>query len=258
MTPREGFSLNFNTETDTAPLRLLAFDLDGTLTQHKSPLDAPVRALLEALSKRYRLLMVGAGSCRRIFEQMGRFPIDIIGNYGMEAAAYDPETGDLRPVFQKTVPCDREKQAERVAYLREKYGFTAFAGDSVEYHASGCVTFPILGTKAQLPDKLAFDPDRSRRRAILPEVRAVFSDYNVFVGGTSSFDMSPAGYTKYEALCRYADENGYAHGEILFFGDDFGPGGNDESVYSSDIAFQPITHYTEFPRFAEPLLKEPR
>ena len=31
-----------------------------------------------------------------------------------------------------------------------------FAGDSVEFHASGMITFPLLGTRAAIADKLAF------------------------------------------------------------------------------------------------------
>ena len=73
---------------------------------------------------------------------------------------------------------------------RIQHGFTQFAGDNVEYHPSGCITFPVLGTKAQQADKLAFDPDRSKRRKIYDEVVAAFSDYCVFVGGSSSFDLS--------------------------------------------------------------------
>jgi hypothetical protein len=54
--------------------------------------------------------------------------------------------------------------------LREKYGFTDYRGENVEYHPSGCVTFPCLGTKAQQEDKLSFDPNRSKRRAIYQDV----------------------------------------------------------------------------------------
>lgn len=77
---------------DVSRIKLMAFDLDGTLTQHKSPLSDKNRAVLEQLSKRYKLIMAGAGMCRRIFEQMGRFPIDIIGNYGMQYAEFDSGT----------------------------------------------------------------------------------------------------------------------------------------------------------------------
>ncbi|MBO5671262.1 MAG: HAD hydrolase family protein [Clostridia bacterium] len=227
--------------------RLLAFDLDGTLTQHKSPLEDEARRTLDALGKKYKLLMVGAGRCERIFSQMGGYPIDIIGNYGMEFSEYDPSSGGLREVFSHIAPCERETMEARITALRAQFGFTEFAGDNVEFHASGCVTFPILGTKAQLSDKLVFDPDRSRRRPLLPIVQAANPEYNVFVGGTSSFDMTPREYDKYQALDRYCKEYGYAHDEVLFVGDDFGAGGNDEAVYVSDIAFLPITDYRTFP-----------
>ena len=127
-------------------IKLLAFDLDGTLTQHKTPISPENRAVLEALSKKYRLVMVGAGSCRRIFEQLGRFSVDIMGNYGMQEAVYDPQLGDIRIVENAQIPCDRESLSQRAAQLREKYGFTQYKGNHMEFHDSGCVTFPILGT----------------------------------------------------------------------------------------------------------------
>ena len=42
--------------------KLIAFDLDGTLTQHKTPLTEENRRILDRMGKRYRLLMVGAGA----------------------------------------------------------------------------------------------------------------------------------------------------------------------------------------------------
>ena len=65
-------------------IKVIAMDLDGTLTQHKTPLSAEHRAVLTELSKKYKLLMVGAGATKRIYDQMGEYPIDILGNYGME------------------------------------------------------------------------------------------------------------------------------------------------------------------------------
>ena len=228
-------------------VRLVAFDLDGTLTQHKSPLSSEARAALEALSRTRGLLMVGAGSCLRIFNQMGRFPVDIVGNYGLQYAEYDPAAADLRFVFDRRLPCDRESVAKRVAGFRAAHGLEHFAGESVEFHESGVVTFAILGTKAALPDKLAFDPDRRRRRAIYEEVKALFPDYKVFIGGSSSFDMAPAPYDKAFALAALCAERGLAHDEVLYVGDDYGPGGNDEAVYLSDFPFLRIDDYRETP-----------
>ena len=241
---------------DKSRIQVIAMDLDGTLTQHKQPLPPLTRATLEALGKRYRLLMVGAGQVQRIFGQMEHFPIDIIGNYGMQYATYNAQTGGLDMQRDEVIPAgDRGTIEARVTALREKYGYTEFAGDNVEYHPSGCLTFPLLGTKAAQADKLAFDPDRAKRRRIYAQVCAAFPEYCVFVGGSSSFDMAPKPYNKLYALDLYCREQGVAHENVLFIGDDYGTGGNDESVYLSDVPFLCVDDYTTFPALVRPLLE---
>lgn len=224
-------------------IKLIAFDLDGTLTQHKTKLSPENRAMLEKLAERYKLLMVGAGQCMRIFNQMDGFPIDVLGNYGMQYGEYDAEEKTLKILRDDHLPCDREKTEELVTRFRNANGWTEYAGNNVEFHPSGCITFPILGTAAQQEDKLAFDPDRSKRRKVYPEVCAAFPDYYVFVGGSSSYDMAPKPYNKFNALADYAKEKGFGLDEIVFVGDDYGPGGNDESVYQSEIRFVCVDDY---------------
>jgi len=236
-------------------IKVIAMDLDGTLTQHKQPLIPANRAALDALGKRYRLLMVGAGQVMRIFNQMEGYPVDIIGNYGLQYATYNPETKTMDFHRDEVLPCDRESVEQRVTMLRQRYGFTEFRGDNVEFHPTGCLTFPILGTKALQEDKLAFDPDRSKRRKIYDDVVQTFSDYCVFVGGSSSFDMAPKPYNKYYALDLFCRENGLTHENVVYIGDDYGLGGNDESVYQSDFPYLTIDDYTTFPNVVADLLK---
>ena len=237
-------------------IKVIAMDLDGTLTQHKTPLSPAHREILTRLSQKYKLLMVGAGQVMRIFNQLERFPIDVIGNYGMQYGKYDPSTGTLQVVRDTAADCDREAVAEKIRLLREKYGYTEFAGESVEYHPSGCVTFPLLGTKAKQADKLAFDPDRTKRRAFYDDVVQTFDDYCVFVGGSSSFDLAPKPYNKYYALDLYCRENGLSHEEVVYIGDDYGLGGNDEAVYRSDFPYITIDNYLDFPELIRALLEE--
>ena len=198
--------------------------------------------------------MVGAGQVMRIFNQMERYPIDIIGNYGLQYGKYDTVTGEMEIIRDEVLPCDKEDAERKITELRKKFNFTKFSGNNVEFHPSGAITFPILGTKAQLEDKLSFDPDRSKRRKIYNEVASAFPTYHVFVGGSSSFDMAPRPFNKYYALDLYCKENGYNHNQVVFVGDDYGLGGNDESVYNSDFNFIKIDNYLDFPTAVKELL----
>ncbi len=235
-------------------IKLVAMDLDGTLTQHKEGLEPRNKEALEKLAKCYKLLMVGAGQVMRIFNQLGQFPVDIIGNYGLQYGKYNADTKSIDVIRDLSFDVDVPKIEEKATELRNKYGFTEFVGNSVEYHPSGCVTIAILGTKAVAKDKLAFDPDRVKRRKIYNEVCDMFSDYNVFVGGSSSFDMAPKPYNKYYALDLYCKENNISHDEVVYIGDDYGPGGNDESVYLSDFNYLKIDNYKDFADIVKPLL----
>jgi hydroxymethylpyrimidine pyrophosphatase-like HAD family hydrolase len=226
--------------------KLICFDLDGTLSQHRSPMPPESRAVLDRLNKTYKLLMVGAGSTRRIYDQMGEYPIDILGNYGMQESKMI--NGEFVLVREEVCPVDQDFFLEKIQYLREKYGYTEFKGKGVEFHASGMVTFPLLGTQADIADKVAFDPTREKRKVLYPEVLEIFGEqYTVFIGGSSSFDFPGKRFNKYDAIMQYAAENGYEKDEILFVGDDFGDGGGDSHVRLGGMDYIFIDDYRTLP-----------
>ena len=235
-----------------AQKKLIAMDLDGTLTEHRTPMDSIHRATLDQLGKKYKLLMVGGGNATRIHTQMGDYPIEILGNYGMSHGKV--VDGVWQIVDEVRVPVDTAFFLEKSQYFRDKYGYTKYYGDPVEFHPSGMVTFGLLGTAAPKEEKLAFDVDKKKRQAMFPEVCEVFKDYAVFIGGSTSFDFAPKEYNKYDALVRYAREHGYAQDEILFFGDDMTDGGNDSHIRLGGLDYVWVHDYRDFPELAAILL----
>ena len=225
--------------------RLLCFDLDGTLTQHKSHMSQENKDLLQKLTEKYKVIMVGAGNAPRIYNQMEQFPIDIIANYGMQESAM--MDGEFKIIREDTTVPDKEYFNRTCQYLREKYGYTEYAGGHLEFHASGMVTFCLLGSGAKIEDKVVFDPDRSKRRVLYEEVCSLFPDHVVYIGGSSSFDFAPKQYNKYDAIMKYADEHGYSLEEILFVGDDFGDGGGDSHVRIKGMDYVQVDDYTKLP-----------
>ena len=76
--------------------KVFAFDLDGTLTEHRTWITDENLAMLDGLRKDgFRLMILGAGQARRIFTQLREYPIDIVGNYGLQYAVYREEKGDI-------------------------------------------------------------------------------------------------------------------------------------------------------------------
>lgn len=232
-----------------APKKLLCFDLDGTLSQHKSHLPQANKDVLNRLGAKYKLIMVGAGNAPRIYNQMEQYPIDIIANYGMqESAVVD---GEFMIIREDTVEPDKEYFNRTCQYLREKYGYTDYVGGHLEFHASGMVTFCLLGSGAKIEDKVVFDPDRSKRKVLYDEVCALFPEHVVYIGGSSSFDFAPKQYNKYDSILKYASEHGYKEEEILFVGDDFGDGGGDSHVRIKGMDYVHVEDYTKLPQMLD-------
>lgn len=230
-----------------AQKRLLCFDLDGTLTNHKTPLTPENREVLDKLmtNPKYKVIMVGAGNALRIYNQMGQYPIDIVANYGMQESTV--VNGEFVEVRNDRCQVDKEFFLKNAQLIREKHGYTEYAGESVEFHDAGMVTFGLLGTEAKREDKLVFDPDRAKRRAIYKEVCELFKGYTVYIGGSTSFDFTEKQYNKYDAVMDYAHRNGFTRDEILYIGDDFGDGGGDSHIRLGGMDYIHITDFTKLP-----------
>ncbi|HPJ21934.1 MAG TPA: HAD hydrolase family protein [Clostridia bacterium] len=233
---------------------LVAFDLDGTLTQHKTQLEKSSREVLDKLGTQYKLLIIGAGSCRRIHRQMEHYPIDIIGHYGMQCSVYNRDSGVLEIVEDHKSPVNREEVTEKITDLRNTLGYEKYHGDTVEFHNSGMITFPLLGTHAPGSEKLAFDPAREKRRKIYPFVKKVFPGYTVFIGGSSSFDIVPFPYNKRYALEAYCVQQNISLKRVIYVGDDFGMGGNDEDISKSGIEYINVDDYRLLSQYVRGLL----
>ena len=67
--------------------------------------------------------------------------------------------------------------------------------------------------------------------------------------------MAPKPFNKYYALDKYCAEKGISHSETVYAGDDYGPGGNDESVFLSDFNFVKIDDYRDFPEKMKEYIK---
>lgn len=235
--------------------KVVALDLDGTVTQHKSKLNEENRNILKKLMEKYQVVFVGAGTCERIFNQLDGLEVDIIGNYGMQFSTVADGKFSLIREYKKHP--DNEEIIRRIKKLRSRLELPKdTCGEIVEFHDSGVITFPLLGTKAKLEDKLKYDPNRELRRKMLPVVKEYFPGDIVFIGGTSSYDISPKPFSKLHGIDEYLSGKGLTRKDVIYMGDDYGIGGNDENIYLSDINFVCVDNYLDFPQLVHKYISE--
>lgn len=67
--------------------------------------------------------------------------------------------------------------------------------------------------------------------------------------------LTPENRAALDALGLYCKEKEISHENVVYIGDDYGMGGNDESVYVSDFPYLTIDDYRTFPEVVAPLLK---
>ena len=76
-----------------------------------------------------------------------------------------------------------------------------------------------------------------------PYVKRLFPGFNVFIGGSSSFDIVKEQFNKYNALTNYMERHNLTKDEVMYVGDDFGEGGNDEQIRTGGLNYTVIDDY---------------
>ena len=93
------------------------------------------------------------------------------------------------------------------------------------------VTFYGLGSEADRRLKIAWDPDGSKRKAIIAEAIKNAPEFEYRVGGTTSIDITKPGMDKSFGIMRMLKElGGTDPSEVIYLCDEAYPGGNDYPI----------------------------
>ncbi|MGC2241585.1 MAG: HAD-IIB family hydrolase [Acidimicrobiia bacterium] len=218
--------------------RLIAFDLDGTLAETKSPVSEPMARLLEKLLTRFEVCVISGGK----FEQFKVQLIDrlhvgpdllsrlhVMPTSGARYLRYDLSVQDWVVQYADDLPIKvRAEVAGTLVAAAESLGYWEPnpSGAIIEDRGSQ-ITFSALGQEATADRKFAWDPTGTKKLALRDYVARELPDFEVRVGGTTSIDVTRTGIDKAYGMRRLMDHLGISKGEILFFGDKLERGGND-------------------------------
>ena len=214
--------------------KLICFDLDGTLAESKSALDAEMGAILHDLLAVAKVAVISGGDWPQFQKQLlPNLPHDgllanlsILPTCGTKFFRYD---SDWIKVYSEDLTAD--EKAKIVSALKkavETAGFTVDRvwGEVIEDRGSQ-ITFSALGQQAPLAEKEKWDPDFAKRQKIKAILETVLPEFSVRLGGTTSVDVTRPGVDKAYGIRKLRDLLGISLNEMIFVGDALFPGGND-------------------------------
>jgi len=231
--------------------KIIAFDLDGTLTESKQALTADVAEALVALSKIKKVAIISGGSFQQYKKQFLPYFMEftngadvsfenliLMPTSGTEVYEYDKIKKDWLLTGHEIFPEEIKKKVREVLarfVASNKYGIPAESwGERVEDRGNQ-ITLSALGQQAPLENKKPWDPDQKKRQIMKAELEAEIPEVSVSIGGETSIDVLPKGFNKAVSLERLIKKLGYTISDLLYVGDALFPGGNDYAVIEDHI-----------------------
>ena len=231
--------------------KLIAFDLDGTLTESKQPITNKTAKFLTSLAYDYEIAIVTGGTMEQIKTQvLDRLP-DWVQDKMHLMSCSGAEYFRFGQTLYRNLIAKKEKAVmiPMLTGLLKQMGYWIDnpAGDIIEDRGSQ-ITISALGQKASLKDKEEWDPFGTKRRQIRDTVKLMFPEYSVRVGGLTSVDISIQGIDKEYAINELLEWNQFEQSEVLYIGDKFRPGENDYPALVAGVTCLRVTSYADTPR----------
>lgn len=215
---------------------LVVFDLDGTLSPSKSPLEPAMAEVILKLLSKIKVAVISGGG-------YPQFQIQFLQNLPTSSQSFSnlfllPTSGTKFYVWRSTwnevyaehlTPIEKEKIMSSLKDALSSTGFmpsNTVYGDLIEDRGSQ-ITFSALGQSAPLNLKSAWDPDRSKRQKIADIIKTKIPEFDVRIGGSTSIDITKRGINKAFGIRKLEDYLKLGPEQIVFVGDALFQGGND-------------------------------
>ena len=240
--------------------KVIAFDLDGTLTESKQKIDDKTARFLAKIALDYEVAIITGGTMKQIETQVLENLPDGIENklhlMSCSGAIYE-KFGVLQ--YKYEIPkIQREVISSVIKVTAESLGLweEKTLGDVIEDREAQ-ITFSALGQRARLADKKAWDDTGNKRKSLVNALKKVFPDYSIRSGGLSSVDISQEGIDKEFALKQLMKLNNINASEILYIGDKFRPGENDYPALVAGVTCLRVLKPEDTIELTEKMLKQP-
>jgi phosphomannomutase len=222
--------------------KLIVFDLDGTLAESKSSLDARMAELLHELLGIVRVAVISGGDWPQFQKQLlSNLPNDerlvslsLLPTCGTKFFQY---AGDWEKLYSEDFT--RDEKQKIATSLERAVGAAGFKvermwGEAVEDRGSQ-ITYSALGQQAPLEEKHKWDADFAKRKKIKAILDTLIPEFSVRMGGATSIDVTKPGIDKAYGIRKLRDLLEISLDEMIFIGDALFEGGNDYPVKEAGV-----------------------
>jgi HAD superfamily hydrolase (TIGR01484 family) len=241
--------------------KLIVFDLDGTLAESKSSLDAEMARLLHDLLGVIKVSVISGGDWPQFEKQVvSQLPQDgtlvnlsILPTSGTKFFQYKT---DWKKLYEEDFsPEQRDKIVSSIKKAVADAGYTAEKvwGAVIEDRGSQ-ITFSGLGQQAPLDEKDKWDPDFSKRKKIKAILDPLIPAFSVRMGGATSIDVTKPGIDKAYGIRKLRDILNISLKEMIYVGDALFPGGNDYPAEEAGVVSIPVKNPHETKRVIETII----
>ena len=241
--------------------KLIVFDLDGTLAESKSSLDAEMSRLLGDLLGIVKVAVISGGGWPQFEKQvLSRLPHDdslanlsLLPTCGTQFFRY---AWDWKKIYSEDFTTnEKEKIVSSLKRAVAEAGFQAERvwGEAIEDRGSQ-ITFSALGQQAPLEEKKKWDSDFAKRKKIKSILDKLIPEFSVRLGGATSIDVTKPGIDKAYGVRKLRDVLGISLKEMIFIGDALFAGGNDYPAEQAGVVSIPVKGPHETKRVVEAII----
>jgi phosphomannomutase len=241
--------------------KLIVFDLDGTIAESKSSLDAEMSALLRDLLGMVKVAVISGGNWPQFQKQLlsslsdgaNLKNLSLLPTCGTKFYRYN--SGWEKLYSEDLTNQEKEKVISSLQKAIRLLDFNVgmVSGGLIEDRGSQ-ITFSALGQQAPLEEKKKWDPDFAKRRRMKAFLDDFIPEFSVRLGGTTSVDVTKQGIDKAYGIRKLRDILGVAISEMIFVGDALFPGGNDYPAKQAGVVSIQVRDPNETKRVIEAIV----
>ncbi|CAN5130593.1 HAD-IIB family hydrolase [soil metagenome] len=227
-------------------IKLVAFDIDQTLTVSKSQIDDVMAGLLGELLHYKKVAIISGGAFKQFKKQIVDHldvPPEFLRNLyllptnGTSLYEYNEEWIE---VYKNNLSIDEKNKI--LEAFKEAFKATGFIEPEKIYGVQledreTQITFSGLGSEAPIELKKSWDPDHTKRLALVGYLEQTLPQFSFGIGGETSIDVTAKGINKSYGMQQIMKYLNLDTDQILYIGDAFFKGGNDASIIPLHIKY---------------------